>query len=215
MGSNAKFLFDTEFGGVVQSSKKEEQVPEQAPLLYTEEDKAQFCAEAQQIGFSNGQQEALQSIEASSTEILNGLAGQLQNITQTHGETLDNIRCEAASLAFTIAKKLAPALISRQPEAEVLKMVENCLADLHDEPRIVVRASEPVCDIVTEQVNKLIAASGFQGNIIVLPDDTKQGSDCRVEWADGGAERSISDTNEQVETVIQRFISACHETGKP
>ncbi|OUR75767.1 hypothetical protein A9Q83_16705 [Alphaproteobacteria bacterium 46_93_T64] len=214
MSSNSKFLFDTEFGSATPLHKKAAAAPEAPPLLYTDEDKERMCTEAFQSGHAEGRQEALIGVEASSSEVLNTIGGQLQQMAQTHRNQLENIRCEAASLALAIAKKLAPALISRQPEAEILNMVEECLVDLHDEPRIVLRASETVCDDLSEKIDKLATANGFQGNVILLPDDTKTNGDCRIEWADGGVEREISDTTKKVEEIINRFIRSSGDLGE-
>ncbi len=213
MSARSKFLFDTEFGSQTANRKKAAEAkkaaePEVLPAIYTEEDKERLCREAHEQGVNEGKQEALAGLEASATEVLNSLNGQLQQLAQSHSHQMENIRCEAASLAFAIAKKLSPALIARQPEVEVLKMIEGCLADLHDEPRIVLRASEPVCDALAERVNDLAAATGFQGNVILLPDDTKTNSDCRIEWADGGVDREISDTTNKLEEIINRFINS-------
>lgn len=207
MSASSKFLFDTEFNNQSRVRKKTDTEPEAPPAVYTEVDKTRLCEEAYQSGFLSGKQEALGGIEASTAEVLSVMESQLQQIAQSHSSQIDNIRCEAASLAFAIAKKLAPALIARQPEAEVLKMVEGCLEDLHDEPRIVLRASEPVCDMLATKITDLTQASGFQGKVILLPDDTKTNSDCRIEWADGGVEREMNDTLIQLDEIVSRFIS--------
>ncbi|WP_025898313.1 FliH/SctL family protein [Sneathiella glossodoripedis] len=207
MSVSSKFLFDTEFGSQSNIRKKAEQEPEAPPAIYTEEDKNRLCEEAYQSGATAGKAEALQDIEASTADVLNSMASQLQVLGQHHSSQIENIRCEAASLAFAVAKKLANALISRQPEEEVLKMVESCLEDLHDEPRIVLRASEPVCDALADKINELTQASGFQGKVILLSDDTKTQSNCRIEWADGGVERELTDTEQKLEEIVNRFIS--------
>ncbi len=211
MSGNSKFLFNDEFGTASVPLKKEEVPP--PPALYTEADKAQFCAEAQQEGFAAGQSDALVGIEATATQTLETLNLQLQQIAQSNSSRLENIRCEAASLSLTIAKSLAPSLISKLPEAEVLKMVEDCLADLHDEPRIVVRATDQVCSALSEKISHLEQSTGFQGSIILLPEDTLNGSDCRIEWADGGVERNLEDTSKKVASIVDRFIKANEENG--
>jgi len=213
MSNNSKFLFDNEFGAASVPLKKKDTPPPPPPTLYTEEDKIRLCEEARQQGMSEGQSSALTGIEASVTQTLESLKGQLQLLSDNHSSSLENIRCEAASLAMAIANKLAPALIARLPEANVLGLVEECLNDLHDEPRIVVRASEPVCSAITEKVDLLAQATGFQGRIILLPDETKSGGDCRVEWADGGAEKDIKSTSGKIGEIIDRFVRTSSEAG--
>ncbi len=213
MTSNAKFLFDTEFGSANIPKKVKTEEVEAPPALYTEEDRERFIAEATQQGYQDGQQAALSSIEASSSELLNAIAGQLNGMSQTHIDGVGNIRKEAASLAFAIAKKLAPSLMARQPEAEVLQMIEECLSDLHDEPRIVIRANAQVSEILQEKVDQLQAISGFQGKIILVPDEVLLGGDCRIEWADGGVERNMDETLKQMENIVDRFIRTQQEAG--
>lgn len=207
MSSNSKFLFDNEFGEAsVPLTKKKDAPPPPPPPIYTEEDKNRFCEEARQTGVTEGQTAALSGIEASVTQTLEALKGQLQLLSDSHNSRLENVRCEAASLAMAIANKLAPALIAKLPEANVLGLIEECLNDLHDEPRIVVRASEPICTAITDKIDLLTQSTGFQGRIILLPDDTKSGSDCRIEWADGGVEKDFKSTSEKIGEIIDRFV---------
>jgi flagellar assembly protein FliH len=210
MASNTKFLFDNEFGAdpSTPARKEAEAAARQAPLLYSEEDRERFCAEAREQALQQGRAEAVDSIEASLTRVMDTMSAQLQHMVETHGARLENTRREAASLAFAIAGKLAPTLLAQQPETEILKLIETCLVDLHDEPRIVVRASEPVCEALSARVEQFTRTTGFQGNVILLPDETKSGSDCRVEWADGGVERDLATTIAHIEEIIDRFVRA-------
>ncbi len=211
MGSNSKFLFDTEFGTASVPLQKEEKAPPPPPRLYTEVDKDQFCAVAQEEGFNSGKAEALVGIEASITQTLEMVNSQLQQIAQNSESKYENIRCEAASLSLAIANKLAPALLAKLPEVEVLSMVTECLADLHDEPRIVVRATDQVCSALSERIDQLTHSTGYQGSIILLPDDMLSDADCRIEWADGGVERNLAETTQKIGAVIDRFIRTNNE----
>lgn len=206
MSSNSKYLFDNEFGAASVPLKQEDKAPPPPPVLYTEAEKGQFCTDAHQEGFAAGRSEALIGIEATITQSLENMNVQLQQLSQSNETRLENIRCEAASLSLAIANNLAPSLIARLPEAEVIKMVEDCLVDLHDEPRIVVRATDPICAALSEKMGQLEQNSGFQGNIILLPDDSLTGSDCRIEWADGGVERNLENTTQKISKIIDRFI---------
>ncbi|GLQ05849.1 FliH/SctL family protein [Sneathiella chinensis] len=208
MSSNSRFLFDTEFG-TPQPPKKEEVtevVPEGPPLEYTAGDLDQARAEGREAGMAEGRAEALQGIEATMAQTLEMMNAQLQATSGDHASRLENIRCEAASLAVAIANRLAPAMMERAPGTEVLGMIEECLADLHDEPRFVVRASEMVCDALKDRIDKLAQAAGFMGKIILLPDETKTGSDCRIEWADGGVERNLAETQQKIAEIVDRFV---------
>lgn len=51
-------------------------------------------------------------------------------------------------------------------------------------------------------------ASGYPGEIILINEPMAHISDCRVEWANGGAERNFSKLLETIESTLQLFIEA-------
>ena len=48
----------------------------------------------------------------------------------------------------------------------------------------------------------LAASTGFPGKLVILGDESLAGSDCRVEWADGGAERDTARTWQEIEAAV-------------
>ena len=54
----------------------------------------------------------------------------------------------------------------------------------------------------------LAASLGFPGKLIILVDDELGQSDCRVEWADGGAERDTARTWREIEATLDRAMIA-------
>lgn len=206
MAVTNRFLFDTEFGSESASRKAAAKPVEREEAVFTESDVAALKAEAFENGLREGQGRSLEGIETAIAGTMGTISHQLKQLLDTHDAKINTLKQEAASLALVLASKLAPALIELAPDMEVRKLIEECLADLHDEPRIVIRANDDICQRIAEKIDDITSRAGFQGNIILLPDDEAAAGDCRVEWADGGTERRLSDIQHRLDEVISRFI---------
>jgi len=205
MNTSTRFLFDREFSDVTAPSNGAQNASEGA-AIYTENDLEAQKLQAFEDGVKSGQSQAMQTLESTLASSLETVAMQLQQLLSSQGSQLHSIKQDAASLALAAAGKLAPALIKQSPNSEVEQVIKDCLSEIPDEPRIVVRASEQTCDFLKEKVETLSTQSGFQGNIILLPEDAMQPSECRVEWADGGVERNIQDTETRLNAIISEFV---------
>ncbi|MCC3306561.1 FliH/SctL family protein [Sneathiella sp. HT1-7] len=212
MTATNRFLFDTDFGTGPSASKTVQQPVQREEPIFTESDVTALKAEAFEQGLREGQNQSQQELETAVAGTMTTISSQLETLMSSHEEKIVALKQDSASLALSIASKLAPALIELAPETEVNKLIEDCLADLHDEPRIVIRANEHVCEKISGKIDEITNRAAFQGNLILLPDETKHAGDCRVEWADGGTERRLEDIEARLEEVINRFIRSSGET---
>ena len=206
MSTTNRFMFDTEFGSEAAVRKKTSKAAEPQEAVYTESDVALLKTQAFEEGMRTGQSQSMTGIESTVADTMAAIGTQLQQLIGTHEAKLQAVKQDAARLAMEVAGKLAPAMIEQAPEEEVLKTIEDCLVDLNDEPRIVVRASDEICGAIAGKIDAIANKAGFQGKLILLPDEMKQGGDCRIEWADGGAERNIEDIRRKMDGVVSRFI---------
>ena len=123
---------------------------------------------------------------------------------------------EAVELAAAIARKLAGRLIARQPQDQTEALVLRCMDDMRDEPRLVVRAAESVVQLLDQRVDQLVAQSGFGGKVVLVPDDTMAPTDCRIDWADGSAERNQAALEQEVDQAVERYIAGLQaQLGEP
>lgn len=199
-----KFLFDNQFDVDADGNLKPDEAP--APL-YTEEDLAAARGEAQQIGFAAGKQEASGEIENLAANTLQGIAAAVGDLGAQHEQAVLALKQEAAQMAMVIAGKLAPALLQRQPLDEIKGLIMECLELVPDEPRIVVRVQDSLLEMLSEDVDQLAVRCGFPGSVVLLGEPSFAGADCRVEWADGGAERNVEALFRKVETAVSRYVA--------
>lgn len=145
-------------------------------------------AAARAEGVEEGRRQANAEAATRQAQALEQIAIVLHDLTAR----LNDIRAEAMGnaqrLAVLLGGKLAGRLLSRLPSEAVEGLLADALRDNLDEPRIVLRAAEPVIAALQERVDEIAARSGYAGGIVMLADDNLHAADCRIEWADGGAE---------------------------
>lgn len=208
MSSNSRFLFDNEFVTARSAVEKKSKEPKLPPAIYTEDQYQAALASAFEKGRLQGEQVARNDQEAADNALLENINQQIGSLHESQSQTHSNIKMEAAEFALLVAQKLAPALLEKSAITEIYKLVDDCLADLVEEPRVVVRASEHICDNIKSRMDALTLSSGFQGQLILLPDDNITGADCRVEWADGGVERNSVEISQKISQIVDRYVNS-------
>src|ERR1700685_3371348 len=139
MAAPAKFLFDVDFTDV--------QRKEAEPTLKLAEHAAKL-AEAETAARRQGYAEAQADARV---ETDRRIAAALERIAVNLGQATDALRtietrleCEAVEGAVAVARKLAPALIAREPFAEISALASNCFRELASAPHIAVRVNDAV-----------------------------------------------------------------------
>lgn len=164
---------------------------------------------AGQQGFEDGKAtglaEAKASIDKSIADALANASLALENLGPALDQLRAGIEADALRTVTTIVKKIVPYYARKYGFDEVEALLHECLSAAYDEPRIVVRAHDSILGSLTDRLDDLTRSSGFNGNIVLFEDQSLAPGDCRVEWADGGAERDVNRVWENIETAITRF----------
>lgn len=114
---------------------------------------------------------------------------------------------DAAELAIAAARKLAPALISRQPMAELEAILRDCLGELRDTPHLAVRLADELVEPMRERLDALCRQTGFAGRIVVLGDPDMALGDGRIDWADGGVVRDRAAMERALDAALERYLA--------
>ena len=199
MKSTAKYMFDEDFAA-----------GEKPTITLVEHERRRADAESQAYreGFAAGQeqaqQEAAQRIAAALAVISDGLArldAALSAIETRH-------EIEAVQVAVAVASKLAPALIAREPFAEVSALATECFHHLVSTPHISVRVGPDIHEMAKEKIEEVARGRGFEGRLAIVRDETLAAGDCRIEWAEGGVIRDQTATAAAIDEMVDRYISA-------
>jgi len=199
MKATAKYLFDEDFAS-----------GEKPTITMVEHERRRADAESQayRSGFAAGeaqaQQEAAQRIAAALAVIADGL-GRLDGAL-TAIET--RLETEAVEVAVAVAAKLAPALLGREPFAEISALATECFHHLVSTPLVAVRVGAGIYDMAKEKIEDIARARGFEGRLAVTSDESLAPGDCRIEWTDGGVIRDQAETASAIDEMVGRYISA-------
>lgn len=206
MASKAKFLFDMPFDGT-RPKVERSYAPKPPPQKFSVEeiDSARSASYAE--GEAAGREAAYGEHQMRLEQALQAIATQLGAIAAGEERAQVVARAEAVELAVAIARKLAGSLIERQPFDQIEALVLRCLDDMRDEPRLVVRAAEPVIQHLDQKIDQLVSQSGFGGKVALVPDETMAVTDCRINWADGSAERRQAALDKDVAQAVERYIA--------
>lgn len=199
MSSPVKYTFDQAFDGGAKSRYDLE-----IERLVQQAEDARKEALAQ--GIAEGRAQALQEIENATKDAILQLNQSAQALFEQRQVLESSLKQEMVHLAYAISSKLAGALIRTKPTAEVQALIEDCLATVSREPRLVVRVSENISDSIAEQLDAMKNATSFAGDIVLLGEPNMGDLDCRVEWPDGGSERKQDAVQHQIEDAVQRFV---------
>jgi flagellar assembly protein FliH len=161
---------------------------------------------AHAAGIAAGLESAREGYERLAAQALAEASRKMDALDLAQAESSAATRRNAVEVAVTIVRKLLPRLEARHGIAEVEQLVGECLNQLFDEPRVVIRVHESLLEVLRDRVEALAQSAGFPGRLILIADDTIGPGDCRVEWADGGAERLGDRIWRDIDAVLLRVL---------
>lgn len=202
MTKPTKFTFENVFDIRDSASKRGIAASVARPRNYDED--AMAAAFAQ--GRAEGAREAYAEIEARIANALEVATNQIAALLERQEQMTGRMKQEAAILAEVIAKHLAPALTRQMPLAEFETLVEDCFAELHDEPRVIVRVAPTLAEPMTEKVTALASRLDPSSDVSVVADPHLTEMDCRVEWSDGGIERDYRRLESLISEAVARYV---------
>jgi flagellar assembly protein FliH len=201
----AKFHFDTEFrsgGDIVSQAARSRQ-----KKSLTQEELDQHRADAHSEGARSGEVRALEAVAQGAREAAMAIR---QALAQSHRD-IEKIREDAARIAFVVARKLVPAALDALPAADVERALREAIHQAIGEPRIVLRASPRVIEVLNAHIAEIVHEEGYEGRVVAAPDPAILGADCRIEWRGGGAERSEAAMADALAVLIaRRFSQSSH-----
>ncbi|HEY1096760.1 MAG TPA: FliH/SctL family protein [Alphaproteobacteria bacterium] len=211
MQLNQKFLFDRDFD--LEKARKQQLLEEQQqaalvppPVMFDED----TLTAARKEAYSQGLAAGLAQAEQSQQQIMLGLVDRIGHKLAMLLEQEENRTQQAQSMALRatmhIVKKFWPRMQNLFGQKDIEDFIANSLAENNDETRIVLRVNDSELDVIAAQLPRLKELQGFQGKVITLADDSVQAGDCKMEWADGGAEKLGRHTMQQVEQLLDRLL---------
>lgn len=208
-----KFQFDTTFDDDFLEAQKiaEEAVVEEEappPPTFSEEEMAACRDAAFTEGHAAGQAETEMGISRIASDALQVIGSEIGKLAALQTASAEETHRDALSLAVAIVRKTVPAIALETAAAAIESFVRESLVLIMEEPRIVVRISDSLLEQIKEDLEQIAVRSGYPGQMIVISDPELSTQDCRIEWADGGAERDSGRIWREIDESIERFLES-------
>lgn len=199
MKATAKYLFDEDFAA-----------GEKPTISLVEHERRRADAESQAYreGFRAGQEQAHQEATQRMADALSTIADGLDRLDGALTAIETRLETEAVEVAVAVAAKLSPALIAREPFAEIAALATECFHHLVSTPLVTVRIAAEIHETAKMQIEEIARTRGFDGRLAIISDESLAPGDCRVEWADGGIIRDHTATTSAIDETVARYIAA-------
>ncbi len=186
-----KFLFEEEFAGGARSRASLEAVE----------------AEAFRRGLAQGEADANAKIERRLAAVIGQASERMADMSKKFASLESRLEAEAVEVAVAIARKLAPALIAREPLAEIEALVVDVLAHVRSAPHVAVRVAEDLVEPAGRRLKEIAEQRGFTSRLVILPAPELKADEVRVEWADGGVALDSSAVAERIGEAVKNYLA--------
>ena len=197
----AKFLFDHDFAAAAE-------VKPAVPLALHEANLADANAAGYRRGYAAAKAEVLAEAEERAAAALERIAVALEGLMRGLSGVEAMLETEAVDVAVAVGKKLAAALVEREPLAEISALAMDCFRHLVTAPHVVVRVNDAQHASVGKPIEEMVRSRGLASHLVVLAEPDIQTGDCRIEWADGGINRDRSATEAVIDEAVSRYVKA-------
>jgi flagellar assembly protein FliH len=235
MGAPAKFMFDTDFAKPKSAAQAAAQAAEIAaeqaaavaepvyvePVVTLAEHETKLAATeaaAYKKGMAAAEAAARTEAERRTAQAMERIGQAIDDVARGLAGVEGRLESEAVEVAIAVARKLCPALIAKEPFAEISALAAECFRQIMATPHIVVRVNDDLyaSHAVKDQLETIARNRGFEGRLIVLAEPEIAAGDCRIEWADGGITRDRAATEALIGDVVDKYIAARRAaTAKP
>ena len=217
-----KFLFNVSFdeadlaraeaeAKAAEADAMAEEVEEEAAPTFSEEE----LESARQQSFAEGKEagirEASDAIETRISDALGSLTSQFQDLFNQHKIATTEIFDDAANIALAIARKCFPHLSETESQRTIEDMVRGVLAEIREEPRVMVHVHPELVAPLNERIKGIAGDANFEGQILIIDDESIAAGDCQVTWSSGSAERDMASIWQRVDEIVEQNLSAVRE----
>ena len=197
-----KFLFDT--------NNFDRTKPE--TVMYTEEQLTLAKNQSLAMGKAEGVKDTQKQQEARISELLQKTLALTEKLAKSEDRREIEKCADAVKLAMQVVHKLLPGFSAQYALPEIERVITQSIEARKDEPRIAVIVPTVHLEALKARVDALTTDKSYAGKVILIADDALPPTDCRVEWADGGAERLYERLLSQIDNEFTKAIAGMNTT---
>lgn len=156
-------------------------------------------------GYRTSRDEAMSSLEKQTEDSLTLIADELKKLEPIAEKSASDAFDGAVKTALAVCRKALPTLAEKSAVDEIVRLLEQNFAFLRDEPQLTLRLPPSTVDEVKKKLADLVKKESYAGKIVILRDETIPSGDCRIEWKNGGLEKSMQDVLNQTENLLKLY----------
>ena len=183
---------------------KAEEVEEEKAPSYTQEELDSAVTSAEERGYEKGFNAASDEKEKQQTELLENINNRLMTLLAEVDKKSQDIEQGALQFALDLVKKLFPSLEKQHAVAEVQKFLKDNFSAFSHEDSLSFSFNPEMIESIASKIGKLAEKNDFEGKISIHKNDNLGLSECRVEWKNGGVERSPENILNKVEALLDK-----------
>jgi len=195
-----KFDFETEFapdGEILRDSNA-------PPKHFLRAEVDAECASA----YEKGKKDALAQAERDVAAALRDLARACEQVLQRLDDESRAMRGEAGRIALAAARKIAGDALEGFGHERAMRAVEAAMDALRHQPRLIVKLSPAIADIVKPRVDAMREAHAYSSAILVRADAAMKPGEVIIDWSDGVISLDPRVAEERVESLIAAAMTA-------
>jgi len=201
-----KFLFDLSFDDEASLALPAQPKPK---VSYTEEELDEIKKKSYDSGFAAGKNAMLESQQQQTNQLLSEIDIRLTTLFKDTEEKWSDFLIQLQKITLVILRKILPSYVEKNGTDEIDSLVSKTIAEMNQEPRLVLRVAESQFEESNTRINALAENQAYAGKIVLLGDESLAPSDCRIEWADGGIELNQEKIWENVTRIIESQQLSC------
>jgi len=222
MSATQKFMFDRSFDppevAAVEKPAEEdvEEVvePEEIIPTFSEAELEATRQEAFEKGKEEGIREASEATESHIRDTTRAIGIQLSEQYRHQQAANADILDDAINAAVAIVRKCFPHMESEHQIIEIEHMVKEILAQIIEEPRVVITVHPEISTPLGERMEMIKSDTHFDGRVVIREDASISPGDCRVEWSNGGADRNSKELWRQIDEIVENNLGAASKLAK-
>ena len=216
MARGTPFTFDYSFDDGADERRKAAERAKRAaareaassrPPTFTVEEMERARADAHAAGRQEGMADAMAGIEQQVARTLDAMFSRLPKVFDEHATWTRTMEADALRLAVTLVRKLSPELSRDRELPEVERVIREAFGFLTEQPKVMIRVAPALEDALRDKVSLMASRVGYEGQVVLVGDPDLPADDCRVSWQAGAVERSLDDTWQQIDQIVERALA--------
>lgn len=213
MTKPVKFLFEANFDDRIKEPEPEDIEKKIEERLREEFEKTLKTEKEQayELGFQDGETQALNSLEANIKIGIEKVIAQSQDLTQRFEQKKEEFQKQTVQLAFETAKYLSRHLITREPFSDVEALFLETLNFIRTEPHIFINVAEDLLKEAEHRILSFAEQQGYKGKITIQAQSDLEPGDWAFEWAQGGVTKHQAALEQAAKQAIFNYFEIENE----